>query len=120
MVKASQLLYHQLSAKLKPHCDHFVNVLKTSISLVLFSIAQLNSVRPSEERSKDDGITKVAFSGINTTLWKWITDPAVIGGSLFGGHVITYTRLAKAGEELKVDTCNLSVACLVHLNLYVI
>ena len=108
MVNASQLLYNLLSAKLKHRFDHCVDVLKYSISLMLFSIAQLRSVCPSEERSD---IVKAAFDGLQTTLWKWITDPAVIGGSLFGGSILS-GRLYQAEWEFKVDTCNLCVVCL--------
>ena len=107
MVKASQLLYDLFSAKLKRPLNHYVDVLKDSISLILFSIAHLNPVCPSEERS---GIAKTAFNMLQTTLWKWITDPDVIGGSLFGGRIIPYTKLDKAEEEFKVNTCNLDVA----------
>ena len=109
MVKASRLLYNLLSAKLKGSYDHYVDVLKDSISLMLFSIAQLNS---SEERI----IVKAAFDGLDATLWKWITDPTVIGGSWFGGRIITYARLDKAEQELKVDTCSFNIACLMYLN----
>ena len=112
MVKASQLLYNLLSAKLKRPLNHYVDVLKDSISLILFSIAHLNPVCPPEERS---GIAKAVFNMLHTTLWKWITDPAVIGGSLFGGHLIQYTKLDKAEEEFKVNTCNLSVVSLMYI-----
>lgn len=112
MVKASQFLYNLFSAKLKRPLNHYVDVLKDSISLILFSIAHLNPVCPSEERS---GIAKAAFNMLDTTLWKWITDPAVIGGSLFGGRIVQYTRLDKAEEEFKVNTCNLTVASLMYI-----
>ena len=111
MVKASQLLYNLFSAKLKCSLTHYVDVLKDSISLILFSIAQLNPVCPSEERSS---IAQAVFNGLHTTLWKWITDPAVIGGSLFGSHLIQYTKLDKAEEEFKVDNCILNVSSLIY------
>jgi len=112
MVKASQLLYNLLSAKLKRPHDYYVDVLKDSISLVLFSIAQLNSVCPSEERSERDDIVKAAFDGLQTTVGRWIADSDVIGGSLFGGRIMRYAWLDKAEEEFKVETCNLNVVCL--------
>jgi len=112
MVNASQLLYNLLSAKLKRPYDYYVDVLKDSISLMLFSIAQLNSVCPSEERSERDDIVKAAFDGLQTTVGRWIADSDVIGGSLFGGRIMRYARLDKAEEEFKVETCNLDVVCL--------
>jgi len=118
MVKASQLLYNNLSAKLNFNYDHYVNVLKESISLVLFSIAHLKeriALDPgapefeANERSKEEDIVKAAFGGLEDTLWKWITDISVIGGSVFGGRIIKYEKLDMAEKEFKVDTCNLYI-----------
>ena len=96
MVKASLLLYNLLSAKLSRNYDYYVDLLKDSISLMLFSIAQLNSISPPDE--KDDTIQRT-FDGLQTTLWKWIVHPDVIGGSVFGARILTNS---KREEELKV------------------
>lgn len=96
MVKASLLLYNLLSAKLSRSYDYYVDLLKDSISLMLFSIAQLNSISPPDE--KDDTIQRT-FDGLQTTLWKWIVHPDVIGGSVFGARILTNS---KREEELKV------------------
>ena len=116
MVKASHLLYNMLSAKLKCPHDYYVDLLKDSISLVLFSIAQLNCVFPFGGRS--DITVKAAFDGLQTTLRKWIADPDVTGGSAFGGQITFYAKLdkQKAEQEFKVDACNLSITCLMYSN----
>ena len=100
MVKASLLLYNLLSTKLRHSYDYYVDLLKNSISLMLFSIAELNSICPPDERTEKDHTVQNTFDGLHTTLRKWIVHPDVIGGSMFGGgRILTNTRRI---EELKV------------------
>ena len=104
MVKASLLLYNLLSAKLSRNYDYYVDLLKDSISLMLFSIAQLNFICPPDERKEKDDTIQSTFDGLQTTLWKWIVHSDVIGGSVFGGGRI-FTN-SKREEELKVVICS--------------
>ena len=101
MVVAALKLYRSLTYKLKTRTTHCVEVLKASISLVLFAVAQLKAFCPSDE---NDEVIKGTFASLKDTLWKWIVDREVIGGSVFGGYLPTYLSSAvwKPKEELEV------------------
>ena len=86
MVHAALLLYRKLTVMLKSCIPHYVDVLKASISLILFAVAQLK-ICPSDEK---DEIIKEAFARLKGTLWEWIVDSKVIGGSVFGGNLPAY------------------------------
>lgn len=98
MVVAAQILYTSLTYKLKTCATHCVDVLKASISLVLFAAAQLKAHYPTNE------VVKGTFANLKDTLWKWIVDREVIGGFVFGGYQPTYYSSAwwKPKEELEV------------------
>ena len=84
MVRAALLLYRKLTVMLKSYTPHYVDVLKGSISLILFAAAQLKSLCPSDENIKG------AFASLKGTLWNWIVNREVIGGSVFGGNLPAY------------------------------
>ena len=100
MMNAALLLYQRLTVMLKSCTQHYVEVLKTSISLILFAVAQLKMC-PSDEKDK---IIKVAFARLKGILWEWIVDRKVIGGSMFGGSLPSHYFSGgwKAKEELEV------------------
>ena len=100
MMNAALLLYQQLTVMLKSCAPHYVEVLKTSISLIFFAVAQLKMC-PSDEKDK---IIKVTFARLKSTLWEWIVDRKVIGGSVFGGSLPSHYFSGgwKAKEELEV------------------
>ena len=107
MVTKALLLYRKLTMKLKSHTPHHVDVLKASISLILFAVAQLKADRRDE-------VTKKTFAGLNTSLWHWITDRDVIGGSVFGGSLPikdSAMGMWKPKEELDLWQSLLSVKC---------
>lgn len=99
-VNAALLLYRRLTTILKSCSQHYVAVLKASLSLILFAVAQLK-ICPSEEK---DEIIKEAFARLKGILWEWIVDRKVIGGSVFGGSLPSYYFSGgwKAKEELEV------------------
>ena len=101
MVTATLMLYRQLTVVLRSCTPHYVDVLKASISLILFAVAQLKTLCPNEEADK---IFKEAFAHLKGTLWEWVVDREVIGGSFFGGYVPTryYSGSWKPKEELEV------------------
>ena len=89
-----------------------MEVLKASISLILFAVAQLK-ICPSDEK---DEIIKEAFARLKGTLWEWIVDRKVIGGSVFGGSLPSryFSGGWKAKEELEVtmlDRCFMIREC---------
>ena len=101
MVTATLVLYRQLTVVLKSCTPHYVEVLKASISLILFALAQLKALCPNEEADK---IIKEDFARLKGTLGEWVADREVIGGSLFGGYVSTkyYSGGWKPKGELEV------------------
>lgn len=100
MVDASLLLHKQLSAKLLSCSDHYLEVLKASISLVLLTISQLSFFCPEDEKGDMTSRVANASTKLKENLKGWITDGAVIGGSVFGQTV--NVRFWKAEQELKV------------------
>lgn len=84
VVPAALLLYRKLTVMLKSCTPHYVDVLKASISLILFAVAQLKTFCPSDENIKG------AFASLKGTLWNWIVDREVIGGPVFGGTLPAY------------------------------
>lgn len=101
MVTATLMLYRQLTVVLRSCTPHYVDVLKASISLILFAVAQLKTLCPNEEADK---IIKEAFARMKGTLGEWVVDREVIGGSFFGGYVPAryYSGNWKPKEELEV------------------
>ena len=107
MVIKALLLYRELTAKLKSRTPHHVDVLKASISLILFSVALLKAKKRGE-------VSKKTFAGLKTVLWRWIVDSDVIGGSVFGGSLpINDSAMGmwKPKEELDLWQSLLSVKC---------
>jgi len=102
MVNATGMLYDWLTNKLKTCTTHCVDVLKASISLVLFAVAQLKAFCPSDEKYQKDEAIEEAFSSLKSILSGWIVDRAVIGGSLFGGSLSAASWKSTSKEELKV------------------
>ena len=111
MVTAALLLNRQLTAVLKSHTPHCVEVLKHSISLILSALAQLKVHFPSGEKGE---VIQRAFFSLKDTLWKWIVHPDVIGGSVFGGSLPVYTSsmgMWKRKEELELWQSLLTLEC---------
>ena len=112
MVTAALLLYGELTAKLKSRSPHHVDVLKASISLVLFAVAQLKAHFPSGEKGE---LINRAFLSLKDILWKWIVNPGVIGGSVFGGSLPGYFSPTmgnwKRSEELELWQSLLTLEC---------
>ena len=111
MVTAALLLYGELTAKLKSRSPHHVDVLKASISLILFSVAQLKVLFSGDET---DEIINGAFVVLKDTLWTWIVDRDVIGGSVFGGCLpLDYSAIVKwkPSEELELWQSFLTLEC---------
>ena len=100
MVDAALLLFRRLAHKLNTHTPHCVDVLKASISLILYAVAQLKVLYPDDGYQKDEMITR-AFSSLKGTLSDWIVDRAVVGGSVFGGALPT-TRYYSASWNSKL------------------
>ena len=99
-VNAALLLYRRLTIMLNGRFQHYVEVLKASLSLILFAVAHLK-ICPNEEK---DEISKEAFARLKGILWDWIVDRKVIGGSVFGGSLPSHYFSGgwKAKEELEV------------------
>ena len=102
MVNTAVMLYRCLTYKLKTCTTYCVDVLKASISLVLFAVAQLKAFCPSDEKYQKDEAIEEAFSSLKGILSGWIVDRAVIGGSLFGGSLSAASWKSTSKEELKV------------------
>lgn len=108
MVTAALLLYRELTAKFKGCTPHHVDVLKASISLILFSVAQLKVLFSGDETDE------IAFATLKDTLWTWIVDRDVIGGSVFGGCLpLDYSAIVKwkPSEELELWQSFLTLEC---------
>jgi len=114
MVRAAVLLYRRLSIALTSLTPHLVAVLKASMSLILFSVAQLKVLCPSDDKYQKDEIIAEAFARLKGTLWDWIIDPAVIGCSVFGGTLsVSYFSSSswKPKEELELWQSLLALEC---------
>ena len=81
-VDAAKCLVKNLFGKLTTTLDYYLDVLKTSISLLLAALshAQVQNLLTS--------VTDV-FGMCEGILWQWVTDSNVIGGSFFGGSIVT-------------------------------
>ena len=77
MVNATLYLYKQLTAMLKDCSLDNLKVLKASISLILFAVAQLQKHFLSDEL---DDTNKRAFASLKHTLKNWILNHKVTGG----------------------------------------
>ena len=64
-----------------------MTVFKASTILLLFALSRLNALCPDGEKSHKDKKMKEFFEKLKTTLWEWIANNDVIGGSLFGGNI---------------------------------
>ena len=100
-MNAAVMFYRYLSNKLKTRATHCVDVLKASISLILFAVAQLKAFYSSDEKHRKDETVEEAFGFLKGTLSEWIADRAVIGGSFLGGDVSASWK-SKSKEELEV------------------
>ena len=100
MVDASLLLFTSLQPQMNSTRKNYVEMLKASISLVLFAAAQLLTVysKANEQQEATEKVRTVLHR-LQDMLWKWITNSKVIGGSIFGGSVKSW----KAKEEIEVS-----------------
>ena len=80
--------------------EYHVKVLQASTSLVLFSMSRLKSLCSDNEKPFKDAKIKEAFEELKASFWKWIANPKVIGGSVFGGDVRYWNGIL----ELKVGS----------------
>ena len=99
-INAALLLYRRLTIRLKSRSPHYVEVLKASISLILFAVAQLK-IYPSDEKEE---IVEESLARLKGILWEWIVEREVIGGFMFGGSLPSHYFSGgwKAKEELEV------------------
>ena len=100
-------LFNRLTHKLKTCASHCVDVLKASISLILFAIAELKALLPSNKTYQKDEIIAKRFGNLKDSLWHWIVCSNVIGGSVFGGTLPVQSSSSsswKKKEELEVIT----------------
>lgn len=112
MLTAALNLFKQLIFKLKSRTSHCVDVLKASISLILFAVTQLKAHCSSDEKNqKHETIIKSTFDSLKRNLLGWISDPEVIGGSLFGGNCSTFWK-SNSKDELKVLHVFFYIVCL--------
>jgi len=103
MPEAAQFLFRELAKKLKTCNPHCVEVLKASISLILYAVARLKAFSLSDEKYQKGEVTTGVFVKLKDLLWDWIVDCQVIGGSVFGGTPPAKSSSSwKAKEELKV------------------
>lgn len=110
MVDASIRLFSNLRIKISSPSYPFLELLKASVSLVLFALTDFNGFFPEEESDKKQKLIRV-FGGLDRDLKNWIIEPRVIGGSMFGGS--TNPRHWKAEEEIRVYIgIMLSVLCI--------
>jgi len=99
------MLFIRLTQKLKTCTSHCVDVLKASISLILFAIAELKVLLPSDKTYQKDEIIAKRFANLKDSLWHWIVCSKVIGGSVFGGTLPVQSSSSsswKTKEELVV------------------
>ena len=101
-VDAALLLLLSVVGKLAGFSDDYVNLLKMSITVLLFALAKLT---PFVTQSKSK-ITET-YGKCESALMAWIANISVIGGLFFGGFVNYWRRpgLKYAPLELKVRTC---------------
>lgn len=109
MVDAALMLFNRLVNKFKTKTctSHCVDVLKASISLILFAIAELKAHLPSDKTYQKDEIIAKHFASLKGYLWHWIVCREVIGGSVFGGTLPVQSSSSsswKIKEELEVIT----------------
>ncbi len=97
---ASLLLCTNLWPKLSSTSNNFVELLKSSLSLALLTVANFNTLYPNEEHvNKGEQVTLV-LGNLESILNKWISDRRVIGGSMFGAS--SYSRSTQAETEIRV------------------
>ena len=96
-VNAALLLFARLTAKLTHYNQHFLEVLMLTLTIILLSLSKLESA---PDENKD--IVKDVLDKAILMLKDWITNKDVIGGSLFGGRVMS-GNLVHSDDELEVN-----------------
>ena len=104
-VYAAQHMVKFLFGRLTIRQDHHLDVLKTSIRLLLISLSHAQGQNLLSETSVMD-----VFGMCEEILWQWVTHHSVIGGSFFGGSIETRLwphrkELLHALPEVKVCKC---------------
>lgn len=89
MVNATLLLYKRLTVMLKSCTLYCLEVLKASISLILFAVADLQALSPSEEK---DETNKKAFATLKSTLWEWIIDHKIVKSRLINKQSTSWSK----------------------------
>ena len=85
--------------------DRYVNLLKVSITVLLFALAK---VKPLVTQNKvEKGKITDTFGRCQTAMKDWLANSDVIGGSFFGGalyrsYIYGTIKSTKASLELKV------------------
>ena len=78
--------------------DHQLNIIKTSITLLLYGLCQMEAVVcQGSEVSK-------TFQKCEIALYNWIKRDGVVGGSFFGRRAEDEMKLVSGLTELKVNT----------------
>ena len=95
-VEVSLKLFLFFAKKLTSHSDHFLNLLKASVSVFLFSLSNVKAFGKLDETEISERSTLC-----QEALSDWIANKGVIGGSLFGGYVGRIYDI-HAADEFKV------------------
>ena len=118
-VHAAKRMVKVLFGKLTIRQDHHLDVLKTSISLVLVALSHAQVQSLLSETSVMD-----VFGMCEEIMWQWVANNGVIGGSFFGGSIrTTWTRrneLLYALSEIKVQqysNSNCHCTCVTVVNI---
>ena len=97
-LNAALLLFARLTAKLTNYTQQFLEVLMLSLTIMLFSLSKFDQSAPDENKD----VVKDVLEKATLMLKDWITNKDVIGGSLFGGRVVS-GFLVHSEHELQVN-----------------
>ena len=105
MMDGSLLIYNCLKVKLSSTQEPYMELLKASLSLVLFAVGYFNTLCHDDKGyGKVERVT-TTLGKLESSLKDWVSDARVIGGSVFGGSVNPNSWRAK--KEIQVGTHNI-------------
>lgn len=110
-MNAAKGVVKQLFSVLTERGDHHLEVLKMSVSVLLYSLCKLNNLV--DQNKLESRVIIDAFGMCEVALQDWVKQPNVIGGSFFGGRIQYDTQLVYGNAELQVYTL-LFNACILH------
>ena len=100
-MNAAKGVVKHLFSKLTEKLDHHLEVLKTSISVLLCTLCKIDVLVGKDEM--ESRVITEAFGMCQVDLQDWVKGPGVIGGSFFGGRIHA-TVIVYANAELQVIT----------------